>query len=84
MRAPASGKRTIRSRQKSGGSRIKNTSCSGAILGTLRRHFKKVERFWSVRVGLRHRALAVEESGTSIWFWIGSHDEYDCLIRSQR
>jgi len=26
-------------------------------------HFKKVGRFWSVRAGINHRALAVENAG---------------------
>jgi hypothetical protein len=43
--------------------------------------FKKVGRFWSVRVGLRYRALAVEADGDLVWFWIGSHADYDTLIR---
>jgi hypothetical protein len=43
--------------------------------------FKKVGRFWSVRVGLRYRALAVEADGDLVWFWIGSHTDYDALIR---
>ena len=43
-------------------------------------HFKKVGRFWSARVGLQHRALAVEADDTLIWFWIGRHDEYERLI----
>jgi len=42
--------------------------------------FKKVGRFWSVRVGTRYRALAVESDGNLIWFWIGSHADYDALI----
>jgi hypothetical protein len=42
---------------------------------------KKVGRFWSVRVGLRYRALAVETNGDLVWFWIGSHADYDALIR---
>jgi len=42
---------------------------------------KKVGRYWSVRVGLHYRALAVENDGDLIWFWIGSHAEYDALIR---
>ena len=45
-------------------------------------HFKKVGRFWSVRVGLNHRALAVEDGTDFIWVWIGNHDEYDRLIGS--
>lgn len=43
-------------------------------------HFKKVGRFWSARVGINHRALAVEDGVDFIWVWIGSHDEYDRLI----
>ena len=42
--------------------------------------FKKIGRFWSVRVGLRYRALAVETNEGYLWFWIGSHAEYDRLI----
>lgn len=44
-------------------------------------HLKKVGRFWSVRVGLRHRALAVEVEDGLLWFWIGSHADYDRLIQ---
>ena len=44
-------------------------------------HFKKVGRFWSVRVGLRYRALATEIDGGLLWFWIGSHSDYDALVR---
>lgn len=44
-------------------------------------HFKKVERFWSARVGLHHRALAVEQDEDLVWFWIGTHAEYSALIR---
>jgi hypothetical protein len=43
-------------------------------------HFKKVCRFWSVRVGIHYRALAVEDDGDVVWFWIGHHSEYDKLI----
>jgi hypothetical protein len=41
---------------------------------------KKVSRYWSVRVGLRHRALAIEVDEGLLWFWIGSHADYDELI----
>jgi hypothetical protein len=43
--------------------------------------FKKVGRFWSVRIGQRYRALAVEADNDLLWFWIGSHADYDALIR---
>lgn len=42
---------------------------------------KKIGRFWSARVGLRYRALAVEIADGLLWFWIGSHADYDRLIR---
>jgi hypothetical protein len=43
-------------------------------------HFKRVGRFYSARVGLHHRALAVEAESTMVWYWIGSHAEYDQLL----
>jgi hypothetical protein len=44
-------------------------------------HFKKVNRFRSVRVGLYYRALSVEVEGGILWFWLGSHADYDKLLR---
>jgi hypothetical protein len=43
-------------------------------------HLKKVGRFWSARVGLHHRALAVEASDALVWFWIGPHREYEKIV----
>ena len=43
-------------------------------------HFKKVGRFWSVRVGLSYRAIATQVDGTFHWHWIGPHDSYDRKI----
>ncbi len=31
-------------------------------------HFKKIDRFWSVRIGLRYRALATETDDSLLWF----------------
>jgi hypothetical protein len=42
--------------------------------------FKKVGRYWSVRVGAHYRALAAEVDEGFLWFWIGSHADYDKLI----
>jgi hypothetical protein len=42
---------------------------------------KKVGNYWSARVGIGHRALAVEDGEDLIWVWIGAHDEYERLIR---
>ena len=40
---------------------------------------KKVGRYWSVRVGLHYRALAAEVDEGLLWFWIGSHSDYDAM-----
>ena len=42
-------------------------------------HFKKVPTGWSARVGLQHRALAIERNYGFLWVWIGTHAEYDKL-----
>ena len=44
-------------------------------------HFKKIRRYWAVRIGIHYRALAVEIEDGLLWFWIGSHAEYDKLIK---
>lgn len=44
-------------------------------------HFKKIGEFRSVRIGLHYRALGVEVDDGVLWFWIGTHSEYDRLIR---
>lgn len=46
-------------------------------------HFKKVGQFWSVRIGIHYRALAVEEDVDIAWFWIGTHAQYDRLLRGE-
>lgn len=42
---------------------------------------KKSGRFWSARVGLGYRALAVECTDGLVWFWIGNHADYDRLTK---
>ena len=44
-------------------------------------HFKKVGKFWAVRSGSDYRALAVQDGEDFIWVWIGSHDEYERMIK---
>ena len=46
-------------------------------------HFKKVGKFWSVRIGLNYRALATKDDIDYIWVWIGNHDEYLRLIKTK-
>ena len=47
-------------------------------------HFKRIhthEAMYSVRVGKGWRVLGLLEGDSITWFWIGSHAEYDQLIR---
>ncbi|MEX0774731.1 MAG: hypothetical protein WD042_03340 [Phycisphaeraceae bacterium] len=43
---------------------------------------KRAGIFWSVRVGLAHRALAKERDEGLVWFWIGDHDNYSQILKS--
>ncbi len=45
--------------------------------------FKKVyddPPIYSARVGIGYRALGTLDGNTVIWFWIGSHADYDKLL----
>jgi hypothetical protein len=44
-------------------------------------HFKKVGRHWSARVGSNYRAVAKEVDDGMLWIWIGTHAEYDTIVR---
>jgi hypothetical protein len=39
-----------------------------------------MEDVYSARISLDCRALAVMEQNGLVWFWIGSHAEYDKLL----
>jgi hypothetical protein len=43
--------------------------------------FKKVGPFWSARITEDYRSLALLQEDTHHWFWIGTHNEYERLIR---
>ena len=43
---------------------------------------KKIESFWSARVGLHYRALARDRAEGLVWFWIGHHSVYDEFLKS--
>jgi hypothetical protein len=45
-------------------------------------NLKKIGKIWSVRVGINYRALAAEIDNDLLWFWIGSHADYDKLLKS--
>ena len=42
--------------------------------------FKKVGDLWAIRVSRGYRALARQEKGDFIWFWVGTHSEYERRI----
>ena len=45
--------------------------------------FKRVHQakpIYSVRIGLDWRALGVRDGDNLVWFWIGSHADYDNLV----
>ena len=37
---------------------------------------------FSIRISIGYRALGLKEGDTIIWFWIGSHSDYDKLIKN--
>jgi len=50
-------------------------------------HFKKIDDspiMYSIRIGLNWRALCVQNLDTYIWFWIGSHEDYNQLIKQKK
>lgn len=40
-----------------------------------------VQPIYSVRIGLGYRALGLRAEDQIHWFWIGSHAEYDDLLK---
>jgi hypothetical protein len=46
--------------------------------------FKRVGKksaTYSIRVAIGWRALGLRQSDTIVWFWIGSHAQYDRLLK---
>lgn len=41
-----------------------------------------VEPIYSARISRNYRTLGIVEGDTIIWFWIGSHADYDRLLAS--
>ena len=47
-------------------------------------HFKRIHStkpVYSVRISIDYRALGIVDESTIIWFWIGSHADYDKLLK---
>jgi hypothetical protein len=50
-------------------------------------HFKRVHSrrpIFSLRVTKDYRAVGILQNEEMIWFWIGSHSEYDKLLKQLR
>jgi len=48
-------------------------------------HFKRIHTsklVYSIRITKSYRALGVVMDEEIVWFWIGSHSEYDKLIKT--
>jgi hypothetical protein len=39
-----------------------------------------IKNVYSSRIGLNYRALGVKDDDKIIWFWIGSHEDYNNMI----
>ena len=46
------------------------------------RQVHTTEPIYSARIGLRYRALAVVHGDVALWFWIGTHADYDRLLQT--
>ena len=47
-------------------------------------HFKRVHStkpIYSVRITRNYRVVGVLNDNIIIWFWVGSHDDYDKLLK---
>jgi hypothetical protein len=44
-------------------------------------HLKQIGGLWSARVGLNYRVLGTDVDADIVWFWIGSHAEYDRQLK---
>ena len=47
-------------------------------------NFKRIHTsrlIFSVRVSMDYRAVCIEQKNELIWFWIGTHSEYDKIVK---
>jgi len=47
------------------------------------KEIKGMKGCYSVRIGLHYRALGRKDGDTVKWAWIGTHAEYDTLIKQR-
>jgi len=44
-------------------------------------HFKRIGVHWSVRASRGYRAVGIDVDGGILWGWIGTHADYDRIVR---
>jgi hypothetical protein len=45
-------------------------------------HFKQLKKnVWSVRINQNYRSLGRRKGALIVWFWIGTHSDYDKLVK---
>lgn len=57
-----------------------------ALPEKIRRQAQEVDKkrhLWSARITRGYRVLGIRDDGEITWFWIGTHREYDKLIRGR-
>jgi hypothetical protein len=50
-------------------------------------YFKRIHStrpIFSARISKNYRAAGIVQGNEIIWFWVGSHSEYDKLVKSMR
>jgi len=50
-------------------------------------HFKRIHStkpIFSIRITKDYRAIGVQQEDEIIWFWIGSHSDYDNIVNQLR
>jgi len=45
------------------------------------KRIKQNQQLYSVRISRAYRAIGLRKANTVTWFWIGTHDEYDHIIK---
>ena len=49
--------------------------------------FKKVhptKPIYSVRISMDYRAVGIKQNNDIVWYWIGSHSNYDKLLKQMK
>ena len=44
------------------------------------RQVHSIKPIYSVRIGIHYRAIGIRQRDEIIWYWIGSHAEYDRIL----